>query len=215
MRLTIVCDSALLVRVLALVVGTCLLLLSGLNTTALAAESGYEAELRRLSEIPGVDVSRYLVTGATATAIREQLDQKGPVDWDGKRGDAYTHWKVVWRWQKSSDGQPTFESPLIQTSIRVTLPKWEPSPNTHRQLIESWHEFMRALIAHEILHAQNANQIRDEILEKLGKRLKASPALGLSEANSIAKAAIDSARAWDRDLDHRTKHGRTQGVRFP
>ena len=215
MRVAGLCDFPAAERIIALLVGVWLILFGAFNTKALAAEDGYDAALRRLREIPGVEISRYLIRGATAAALREQLDSNGPVDWDGKRGDAYTHWKVVWRWQKSQDGRPTFKSPFIQTSIRVTLPRWEPPPNTQRQLVESWHKFMGALIEHELLHAQNAAQIGAKITEQIGARVKRSPELELSEANSIAKAAIDSARAWDRELDHETKHGKTQGVRFP
>jgi predicted secreted Zn-dependent protease len=215
MRLGTASDLPLVGRFLALLLGTSLLLLSAFNPKALAAEDGYDAALQRLREVPGVEISRYLIRGATAAALREQLDSNGPVDWDGKRGDAYTHWNVVWRWQISQDGRPSFQSPFIHTSIRVTLPRWEPPPNTQRQLVESWHKFMRALIEHEILHAQNAAQIGAKITEQIGARVKSSPELELSEANSIAKAAIDSARAWDRELDHETKHGKTQGVRFP
>jgi predicted secreted Zn-dependent protease len=155
------------------------------------------------------------VHSSSAYELRKELDEKGPADWDGKRGDAFTHWKVVWRWPKDRQGQPHFEQALIKTEIHVTLPQWNAPPDADSKLKEDWDAFMRAIIQHERGHVRHAQSLRPRIIERILARIVQSGDPTLAEANTITRQVVDEIREEDRVFDARTDYGRLEGVRFP
>lgn len=175
----------------------------------------YLGDLALLRETPDLKVNRYHVHGASADELRRELDAKGPADWDGKRGDAFTHWKVVWRWPKDSQGRPHFDRAFIKTEIHVTLPQWNAPAEADPRLKEDWESFMQALIQHERGHVRHALSLRPRIQERILARTLQSEGLTLAEANKIARQVVDEIREEDRAFDARTDYGRLEGVRFP
>lgn len=180
-----------------------------------AAEWRYENILRGLAARPTVEVVRYPVTGHSAEELRRELDTKGPSDLQGRRGDAFTHWKVNWRWRRDANGKPIFDPPLIETRIRVTLPQWQAPAGTHESLRTEWDDFMQALIHHEMQHVQHAEDIQTRILERLKLESGERQPISATAANKIVRSVVDEARAQDLLLDKTTQHGKSQGVRFP
>ena len=159
----------------------------------------------------------YLVTGDTASELRDDLDRKRPPSPDGRRFDANVLWSLTWSFH--FDSQPracglTDATVDLQMLVRlpVLAPDAEPSDAVHQR----WDDFAVLLETHEAGHVDNyvsgAQALQDAFAA-------VEPAATCDELRAtladMGAAAIDAIRAADLDYDRRTDHGRTQGAIFP
>jgi len=177
---------------------------------------GFEKPLYlALHDPPGVTVYPYRIYGDTAQELRDYIDQHGPRDSAGRRGDAFTRWYIRWHWPFDQEDNPIFEQSEVEYQITVSLPTWDPTEAASAELIEEWNQYYRALIAHEKKHVSfardNAPRIREEILKAKSK----NPLLTEDQANRIAESIISEIHQLDREYDHRTQFGYLEGVQLP
>jgi predicted secreted Zn-dependent protease len=159
----------------------------------------------------------YLVHGATADAIRADLDRHGLVDPSGGRYDARTDWYVRWQYgeRATSHGCKVADA---KTSVRIDyhLPRWAPPRQPDPALVRRWNRYTAALGVHEEGHAVNGVTTARDILHRLARfsTTAGCAVLGV-RANAAASREIAAGNARDRGYDSRTDHGATQGARFP
>lgn len=163
------------------------------------------------------EVRYYEVRGTTAAAIRESLNQAGPVGSDGERWDGYTRWSLRWRLQLADDaGGCRVMAVETAVDIETTLPRWDEPPRADRGLARRWQKYLSALTEHEDGHGRIGEDTAAAIRRSL-VRLPAEPTCAeMSQAaNVTAEQAVHDAALRERQYDRETRHGATQGARFP
>ena len=158
----------------------------------------------------------YVVSGASAQEIRSNLNRLGPVSEQG-RHDAMTYWYIRWSYPFERRADSCDTGPVkVSVSIRMQMPQWSPPADAASDVSESWNRYLRALEHHENGHVNHGLQAAREVLEQL-QRLDAKescPAMDLA-ANAAANRILEDYRQRDKAYDQRTRHGATQGARFP
>jgi predicted secreted Zn-dependent protease len=98
----------------------------------------------------------------------------------------------------------------------MTLPRWTQEASASAALAMKWRSFATALRLHEEGHYAHGLKAGEEI-EALGRYFRvAGSCATIEEAfRAQARAIIDKYRAADVAYDAETRHGKTQGVRFP
>lgn len=162
----------------------------------------------------------YFVRGGTAAALRAELDSKGPYSpADGRRFDSLATWGLRWsfRYERDAEGcrlaAATVELQVVVEVPELVQPDGSQLPD---DLLTAWRSYSEALAAHETGHvyAYRAGA------RALQAALEAAPpaadcrSLGLA-LNALGEAQVEALRAYDRDYDAVTQHGRLQGAVFP
>ena len=158
----------------------------------------------------------YDVVGSSATALRQQMTAKGPLD-HGKRFDAHTDWYVKWnyRYRPTASGCE-FTSVDVSLSGTILLPKWNHTNDASNALVQKWDKYLAALRLHENGHyAHGAGAAK--AIEAFARSFHGSGdcAAMVSEFNDHARSIVDKYKAQDAVYDRATDHGRTQGAQFP
>jgi len=182
----------------------------------LADREGFEKPLYlELHDPPGVAVYPYRIYGDTAEELRDYINQHGPLDFAGRRGDAFTRWHIRWHWPFDADDNPVFEQSEVEYQITVSVPFWEPAEAASAELIEEWNQYYQALIAHEKKHVSFARDNAPRIKEEILKAKTRNTLLTEDQANQIAESIISEIHQLDREYDHRTQFGFLEGVQLP
>ena len=161
-----------------------------------------------------VKVEFYQVTGVSVSELRTEMDQKGPGQGLAKY-DAYTKWRIDWNWPRPISGKPIFSKTKVNYQITVVLPNWTSRENASKPLIEKWDNFLDKLCYHELGHIEHVTKNYQKIHQAISKRALENKELSTTEANQIATNILKDIRRLDGLYDQSTKHGRTQGVKFP
>ncbi len=162
--------------------------------------------------------SPYTIVGKTATELRSQLNQLGPINQDeGKRFDASTKWDLDAQFT-SGGKKGSCKIKTVKVTVQTTfmLPQWTPANGTSQSLITQWQKYLVALQNHENGHKQLGIDAGNDFLS----RLKAMPpASSCGELNQKATTERDAVKAAfkqkHKDYDKTTNHGATQGAVFP
>jgi predicted secreted Zn-dependent protease len=170
--------------------------------------------LAELAQLPGITLDQSSVAGSSAKEIRAELDRLGPKDLNGAPRDAFTEWKISWRWPTGEKG-PDFSRTQVDRKIRITVPRWEGAPDDAAALRTQWNEYLVALLQHERTHVALVENRYQEVATKISEAYVANSALTVAEAHRIAGEVLAKIRAADREYDQKTKHGKLEGVRFP
>lgn len=185
-----------------------------------ANQSRVQFNLAQKSSNPAVSVKTvyYEINGSTAKQLRNQMNQLGPlIKNENRRYDGMTNWFVRWSYRYSdTNGRCTINSVNVSTEVIFTLPKWNIPRNVSPSLIASWNKYLAALQVHEDGHKNNGIAAGNEILRRL-ETMPGSASCPLLEktANSNAQSIIKRYNEEDIRYDRNTKHGLTQGTRFP
>jgi predicted secreted Zn-dependent protease len=163
------------------------------------------------------EVRYYEVGGSTAAAIRDELDRSGPRGSDGRRWDGYTRWYLRWRFdlERGASGCRVAE---VETTLDVemTLPRWEAPADADRRLAQRWNDYLLALTGHEEGHAQIAAEAARQVRRRVGQLPAAATCEAATRAsNAVAEQVLREANEQERQYDRDTRHGETQGARFP
>jgi predicted secreted Zn-dependent protease len=162
-------------------------------------------------------ITYYDVTGASAAAVRTDLDQLGPMDQiEGRRHDAVTHWNIRWRYSYSgSSSGCRIASVAVTVDATTTMPRLK-SDAASTELTDAFASFADKLLAHEKDHAQNALDTARRIEHGIGDLPPESSCDQLGRiANALGERLLEEGRRLDVEYDARTQHGRSQGARFP
>ncbi len=158
----------------------------------------------------------YEVVGNSATKLRHELNNKGPLK-DGRRFDAYTTWRVTWTYFYAPAGKGcrlTEISTLLDGTIE--LPRWERNGRASDSLVRKWERYLAALRIHEDGHYAHGVAARNEI-QALGQSFQITGSCTtMAEAfNDEAKSILAKYGAMDATYDRDTGHGKSQGAIFP
>lgn len=172
------------------------------------------------SFIPKVTIQtvHYEIFGSTAEQLRSQMNQMGPEDPRfGKRFYGNTTASIRFGYGYSIFGtRCQISSAEVNSSVIVTLPKWNIPANVSPQLIRNWSRFITALKLHEDGHKNYIIEASNKILDAL-KDLPDSPkcnSLG-DLANATGQKIIKEYNERNIRYDRTTRHGATQGAVFP
>lgn len=161
-------------------------------------------------------VNYYGITGKTASALRQQMNQLGPPAENGRRFDAYTKWHVAWRYRYGSvGGSCRMTSLTVHTDITYTMPQWQNLQQAPPSLQHQWHRYYQALQLHEDGHGNHGRAATQEIWQRLSNLTQPTCTSMSQMANQTAQGIINRYAQKDIDYDRQTGHGRTQGAVFP
>ncbi|MEO6829231.1 MAG: DUF922 domain-containing protein [Acidobacteriaceae bacterium] len=158
----------------------------------------------------------YDVTGDSAGELRQDLNNKGPLD-HGKRFDANTLWHVTWKYLYVPVGNGC-KFTQMSTSLdgTIELPRWDHTGFVPGPLRRDWKRYLAALRVHEDGHYAHGVAARNEI-QALGQsfQIAGSCTTIAKTFNDLAASILDKYGAMDQKYDHDTGHGKTQGAIFP
>ncbi|PSQ83866.1 MAG: hypothetical protein BRD44_02980 [Bacteroidetes bacterium QS_7_67_15] len=181
--------------------------------TASAAASTSELHVNRTETF-------YTVTGRTEQALLRDLVQHGPRS-DGARHFGRTSWTARWEIVYEQASRPAREAPCrirradVYLDVEVTMPRWNAPSNAPAALRRDWSSFLDALAFHEREHQESIISAGRRVARAL-EDLTATSCSALEEkADTQARSIIEEARRYNRRFDERTRHGRTQGARWP
>lgn len=177
-----------------------------------SAAPAVPAEIRHTAER-----SYYDVVGDSAETLRAQIEALRPRGEDGGRYDAYTRWKLEWRYlyREQRDGcrRASFRTYLTTT---IHLPRWQAPPGVAPDLVQRWEAYVAALDRHERHHEALAIEAAEAVEREVGTIEHAADCKTLeAEVNAAGEAVVEDYKARQRAYDIETGHGRTEGVRFP
>jgi len=151
----------------------------------------------------------YKIGGLTAGELRKEMNQFGPLDPnEGLRYDSLTDWHISWTWPGYGEVECDLAQAQVSYDIKVTVPRWNPSPNTNPALIEQWNRYMNNLAIHEQVHV-------DAILDHYLQVKDAIRGATCATAETAAQEILDKLNQFQIEYDLQTKHGETQGAVFP
>jgi predicted secreted Zn-dependent protease len=158
----------------------------------------------------------YEVVGSSPNELRAAIDHVRPTDPAGEPHDAVTSWDVRWQFRlaKTASGCAVTS---FGTSVEIvtTLPRWS-NRQAGSALAARWDKYLAALESHEREHVQitlRATRMIHEQLSQFGTGLTC--ALLEESINAKGHALLDELASEHETYDRRTRHGASQGVRFP
>jgi predicted secreted Zn-dependent protease len=146
--------------------------------------------------LDNAEVRFYIVTGSTASQIRNSLNQNRPGGYDG-----WTQWYFTW-----TGCRP--EGVGVDYTITVDFPQWEPPANPSSTLVQSWNRYINALALHEQGHV-------DLVMEAIPNFIDTLQNVPCNEINVTANAMLAEINQANELYDEETDHGATQGAIFP
>jgi predicted secreted Zn-dependent protease len=149
----------------------------------------------------------YAVGGTTPAQIRARLNARAPASPDGYHGDAFTRWSFHWSWPGSGNGC-RLDQAGVKLQIVVSFPRWTHPAAASPAVAAAWARYVRALARHEQGHV-------DFVVAHSPAVLRAIKGATCATADAAAQRQLDVIRRHDVSYDAATRHGATQGARFP
>ncbi|MBI3527398.1 MAG: DUF922 domain-containing protein [Betaproteobacteria bacterium] len=158
--------------------------------------------------------SYYYIDGPSATVLAAQLDQNGPVGFDGNHYAGRTRWDIQWKFRHQQQGTAcSMKDVAVAIGIAQTLPRWRGEDKGAAALKARWTKFLEALRRHEDGHKEHGLKAGKEIDAAV---LAVKPASNCEDleaaANAAAQAIVAKYQALDGEYDRKTDHGRNQGA---
>lgn len=150
----------------------------------------------------------YAVGGTTPAQIRARLNARAPASPDGFHGDAFTRWSFRWQWPASADGRCRVSEATVTLRIEVSFPRWTHPKRASAAVAAAWARYTRALARHEQGHVDYARA-------RYAAVVRAIRGATCGTANAAAEQQLALIRRHDVAYDAATRHGATQGARFP
>jgi len=159
----------------------------------------------------------YLISGGTASEIRNDIDRKTPIRESRASHDAHTDWFVKWNyWWDQSNGLCTITKVETKVNIQFILPKLKTSSTLPKALRQKWKIYMTALLRHEDGHKnisiRAANEIESKILNMASRRTCKQLEI---DVNHIGNKTLKKFRAIEKEYDRKSNHGMNDGAVFP
>jgi predicted secreted Zn-dependent protease len=159
-------------------------------------------------------IEYFALHGSTARELRADLKRLGPVGDTGIRGDAYTEYRIAWRFSMNlKDGVCRASDVVVDLEVTMRLPSWVPPPEVAAQLLTNWDRFSEVLREHEDGHHRIAISAAREVRRKLRKRTRAASCEALkAKLNATVNEVLLEYRNRQHDFDLETDYGRAQGT---
>ncbi len=162
-------------------------------------------------------VERYAIDGSTPADLRREMRAKGPRGADGKPFDGYTRWYVSWRYRyNTAGGSCAIDAVTTSVKVTMTLPQWRNPGAANTAAQQQWSRYVAALELHEQGHRRHGVDAAHEVDRAIAAMPPAGScdALG-AKANALGTSILRKYNQLDLDYDRDTRHGATQGARFP
>ncbi|UCF29272.1 MAG: DUF922 domain-containing protein [Chloroflexota bacterium] len=158
--------------------------------------------------MPEAKIIYYDIEGATEEELRAQLDELGPVDSSGYKGDALAEWTIFWTWPGYGTENCDLSQAEVSYTVEVIFPLWTPPDDAPNNLVIKWFNYTYKLAKHEKGHVDYVAANYQIVLEAIKEAT-------CETADAAAEAAVEPLREFDLEYDRQTGHGATQGARFP
>jgi predicted secreted Zn-dependent protease len=160
-------------------------------------------------------VEYFDVSGSSPQELRADLGRLGPVADNGVRGDAYTRWRIAWKFDLTERGKTCIAGNFaVDLTVTMILPRWEPPQGAVSALVALWDQYSTALRFHEEGHHRIARAAAEEVERRLRAAARGE---GCKPLENTLKALVDEVLADYRrkqaDYDRETDSGRAQGTR--
>ena len=157
-------------------------------------------------------IEYFAIRGATAQELRADLKRVGPVGETGIRGDAYTEYRIAWKFSMNfKDGSCRARDADVDLDVTMLLPRWEQPPEVPPELVQTWNRFSAVLREHEDGHHHIAVAAAKEVRRRLGKRTRAASCEALKvKLDDTVKTVLGEYRKKQADFDADTDFGRKQ-----
>ncbi len=163
------------------------------------------------------DFRPYDIAGSSALELRaamERLGPKDPVDETPYAG--FTRWTIEWSYDYAGATTCTLTRVRVVATIQITLPRWRGASSADPAFAAEWARFVGALRRHENGHAEIAKTGARRIARLLGSLPSFRSCVRLERAaESTAARTLVKTRRAELAYDEWTRHGDTQGARFP
>lgn len=162
------------------------------------------------------EVKTYEVRGDTPAKLRTDINAKRPPGPNGRRFDAYTTWYVRWEFSYAPrGGRCAITQAETWAHVEITMPKLA-RKGAPAEVAKGFEAYLKRLLEHEEGHAGNGV----DVARKIERAILATPPAKTCAATSAAASAraedlLAKAQARDVEYDRETKHGATQGARYP
>lgn len=167
------------------------------------------AALPDLAAMPGIVLVGYPVSGGSPRSIRESINRSRPRMPGQEPFDGMTTWRYSTRWRGSSEGGCDPTTAEVTAHVIITLPELTNRQALSRSDRETWDRYLTRLAGHE----QNHARIALAGIDQLRTFMRGAPNC---ETMLAARAQIDAAiRDASRQYDETTRHGATEGARYP
>lgn len=160
----------------------------------------------------------YDIEGNSASALRHQLNVKGPVGKSGKHVDAITKWYVAWKYHdRPTSAGCRFTAMDVSVTGTILMPHWAHPGDVSHSLVRRWQGYIAALLVHERGHYAHGRHAADEIaaLKDSFRDYSGNCETLVRSFNEQAQTILAKYQDMDAVYDKATDHGRTQGARFP
>src|SRR6266700_3710978 len=155
----------------------------------------------------------YDIDGASAGALRDQINRLGPKDESGKSRDALTVWSIESGYAAAQRGDScVLRDVKVTLNVAVTLPRWKPPAMATGQLVRTWQAYLKAVRVHEAGHRTIAERNAREVMAALTTLRGTKCDKLLSDASNTVERIVADGRARNRAYEVQTQHGQTQGV---
>ena len=167
-------------------------------------------------------VEYYNVRGRNSAELRAAMNAKGPLnEAQGKRFDARTDWALSWDgldFDRALAAKRIFRLTkwTLKLEATVILPRWENERDGLPFERRRWRVYLARLNLHEAGHVKLAEQTATALEQSFGK-LGFFPSQKKLETavKTRAEKILRDYTAKHGEYDRRTRHGKTQGARFP
>lgn len=172
------------------------------------------ADAEALRPIVDFQVTYYPVTGQTIPEIQKSIGQNTP----SKEGEYYYAGVTIWDLSSNYDLVDTADGCAVRNSqvylnTTIHLPRLAEQRHISQGVRSEWSRFSNALKTHEMLHAKNAYRAASTLLGKISRVNTSVPCV---RAKTIIQdgtdALIRNITEFDRQLDVKTQHGKSQGA---
>jgi predicted secreted Zn-dependent protease len=162
-------------------------------------------------------IEHYNISGSTPAELRRDMNANGPLGAGGRRFDGYTRWHVSWRYRyNKAAGRCAIASITTRVKVTMTLPRWHNEEHATSNMRQQWRRYLNALEQHEQGHRRHGIDAANEVDRAIDAMPPAAncDALG-ADANALGMRILRKYNQLDLDYDRDTRHGATQGARFP
>ena len=151
----------------------------------------------------------YTVRGESVGDVRTDISSKQP----SKGFDGRTTWNVRWKFRYlPRDAGCAIVGIEVKLDVVIVVPRLETG---NEELAESFAAYSRALMEHEMGHADTARNVARRIDAGIAAMTAATCPDLVKKANDLGYATVREGNADDVAYDARTGHGDTQGARWP
>jgi len=184
-------------------VARCALVLLALASLPVRAEEAFRVEY-------------FDVSGSSAQELRADLSRLGPVADNGVRGDAYTRWRIAWKFDLTERGKVCIAGNFsVDLTVTMILPRWTPPAGASADLVGLWDRYSTALRYHEDGHHRIATAAADEVMRRLQAAARGEGCKALeNRLKTLVDEVLVEYRVRQAEYDRETDSGRAQGTRI-